>query len=375
LAECGEPLFKMLEELSVSGAEVARKRFGAEGWTLNHNSDLWRRANSVGGQARWAFWPMGGAWLCRHLWEHFAFGGDKEFLKRAWPVMKGAVEFLLSWLQEDGKGGLWSSPSSSPENAFLDGQGRPCTLSAGSAMDMAICRDHLGNCLAAARELGLDPEFQERIAAALKRLPPHQIGARGQLLEWSKDFPEEEPGHRHMSHLYGLHPAAAITPRSTPELAAAAARSLELRLAQGGGHTGWSCAWIVNFFARLGKGAEAWEHLRTLLGRSTHPNFFDVHPPFQIDGNFGGCAGIAEMLLQSHAGEIELLPALPPEWSRGSLRGIRARGGLELDLIWNEGQALRVLLRAKQGGSWSLRHQASSKMIQLAAGETAELLF
>jgi alpha-L-fucosidase 2 len=365
LSECHAPLFEMIEQLSRSGAQTARELYGMPGWTAHHNTDLWRAANPVGdgkGDANWANWPMASPWLCEHLWEHYRFTGDRDFLRqRAWPVMKSAAEFLLAWMVDDGKGRLTTCPSISPENRFFTAGGKQAAISAGCTMDLALIRELFTNSIAAARVLDADHEFAARLDAALKRLQPFQKGSQGQLLEWWEEFKETEPGHRHMSHLYSVYPAGVFDWSRSADWMKAAEQSLELRLKAGGGYTGWSAAWIVCLRARFRDGAKAGEAVAHLLTQSTHLNLLDTHPwgnggfVFQIDGNFGGPAGIAEMLLQSHEGEVALLPALSPDWPEGRIRGLRARDGLTVDIAWRGGKATSAELRAASAREFILR--------------------
>jgi alpha-L-fucosidase 2 len=366
LSECGEPLFDFIHDLSRNGAKTASESYGLPGWCAHHNIDLWRSSNSAGegvGAPTWGNWCMAGPWLCAHLYEHYLFTGDKEFLRgRAYPVMRSAAEFCLAWLIEDGKGHLTTCPSESTENDFMAPDGKPAMTSAGCTMDMALTREIFGNCIAAAGILDIDREFAARLQSALTRLLPYQIGSHGQLQEWSIDFVESTPGQRHMSHMYPLYPGKQITPRGTPALAQAARVSLERRLAAGGAYTGWSRAWAINFWARLGDGDRAWESIVMHLKHSTNGNLFDLHPDgdssiFQIDGNFGATAAVAEMLLQSHTESLDLLPALPAAWPTGSATGLRARGAVTVDVRWSGGYAENCILRADHDISVQLRPQ------------------
>ncbi|MBT4398382.1 MAG: glycoside hydrolase family 95 protein [Bacteroidetes bacterium] len=375
LSECHLPFIEFVGELRELGRKTAKELYDCNGFTAHHTTDAWHFTSSFG-FPQYGMWPMGAAWSATHIWEHYLFTEDREFLSTyGYPVMREAALFLSDFLVEDpNTGKLLTGPSMSPENVFITPDGQKASVCMGPAMDLQIVWHLFTACIEASEELDTDKKFRKKLVKQLANLTPSMIGEDGRILEWSNpSLKEAQPGHRHMSHLYGLHPSNQYNWNDSPEYMEASAKVLEERLRHGGGHTGWSRAWMINFYARLLDSEEVYESLVALLAKSTMSNMFDNHPPFQIDGNFGATAGIAEALLQSHAGEIHLLPALPSAWDYGEVKGLCARGGFEVDIKWKNDELVSAKILSKLGNSFKLKYKNTTASFSTEKGEVLVL--
>ncbi len=375
LSECHAPLFDLIERMRVNGRVTAQKMYGCRGFVAHHNTDIWADTAPQDVYLSSTYWVMGASWLCLHLWEHYEFTKDLEFLKRAYETMKEASIFFVDFLVEDKDGHLVVCPTTSPENDFILENGEIGSLCRSATMDNQILYELFTACIKSAEILGVDEEYCQILSDILKKIGKNKVGKHGQIMEWSEDYDEVEPGHRHISQLFALHPGKQISVRKTPELAKAAEKTLERRLMFGGGHTGWSRAWIINMWARLENAEEAYKNGLALLRTTTLPNLLDNHPPFQIDGNFGYTAGVTEMLLHSHNDEISILPALPSEWKKGYIKGVKARGGYTVDICWENNEPTKVVLYSDICNLAKIRYKDVEKTINLNIGEPNIVLF
>ena len=375
LSECHMPFLVFIGELRENGRKTANELYGVNGFTAHHTTDAWHYTTSFG-MPQYGMWPMGAAWASTHMWEHYLFTEDEEFLREyGYPVMREAALFLSEMMVKHPKTGKWvTGPSMSPENIFLTPEDQRASVSMGPAMDLQIVWHLFTSCIDASKALNIDHKFREKLESQLANLTPVKIGDDGRILEWSaEELREALPGHRHISHLYGLYPSNEYNWNDKPTYMIAASKVLEERLKHGGGHTGWSRAWMINFYARLLDKEKAWENLVALWAKSTHQNMFDNHPPFQIDGNFGGTAAIAELLLQSHAGEVHVLPCLPDQLPEGKVSGLMARGGHEVSMEWENGKLIRATITSKLGNPVKVRYGAKVIEFTVDPGETLVL--
>lgn len=373
LSQCHQPFFDLIRRMHPNGKQTAKIMYGAEGFVAHHNTDIWGDTAPQDTCITASYWVMGAAWMCLHIWEHYTYTMDIDFLEKNYDLLYDACRFFQDYLVENDNGELVIFPTISPENTYLLPNGTKGQLCIGCSMDSQILNELFSATIQATELLGKDKNFARILSEMQEKLPPIRIGKYGNIQEWLQDYEEVELGHRHISHLFALFPGESITPQKTPELAEAARKTLERRLSNGGGHTGWSRAWIINFWARLGDGEKAGENIDSLLTSSTLPNLFDNHPPFQIDGNFGGTAGIANMLMRSEPSEIQLLPALPKKWKTGKISGLKAKGDLTIDIAWENNTLQSVVLTATKSYAGKIHYGNKQRDIQINSGKTIKL--